>query len=111
MGLIFGGTSRLYTMCILFVYSLLKVVRHYDLSVLSMNVMDTGGGGWWGELLLVLFFIFRICKDLKAGLRNIICAASYLQTSRSCSVCIPWAAVLGTIYNTSTMFQYSCLSI
>ena len=49
MALIFGGTSRLYTLCILFVYSLLKVVRHYDLSVLSMNVMDRGVG-WWGEL-------------------------------------------------------------
>ena len=26
-------------MCILFLYSLLKVVSHYDLSVLSMSVM------------------------------------------------------------------------
>ena len=26
-------------MCILFVYTLLKVVSHYDLSVLSMSVM------------------------------------------------------------------------
>ena len=49
MALIFWGTSRLYTMCILFVYSLLKVVRHYVVSVLSMHVMDRGVG-WWGEL-------------------------------------------------------------
>ena len=27
-------------MCILFVYTLLKVVSYYDLSVLSMSVMD-----------------------------------------------------------------------
>ena len=40
-------------MCILFVYTLLKVVGHYDLSVLSMSVMDFQkkslyGGGWVG---------------------------------------------------------------
>ena len=29
-----------YTMCILFVYTLLKVVSYFDLSVLSMSVMD-----------------------------------------------------------------------
>ena len=33
--LIFGK----YTMCILFVYALLKVVAYYDLRVLSMSVM------------------------------------------------------------------------
>ena len=37
-------------MCILFVYTLLKVVSYYDLSVLSMSVMgfqeQFGWGGW-----------------------------------------------------------------
>ena len=38
-------------MCILFVYTLLKVVSYYDLSVLSMSVMGFQkkvcmGGGW-----------------------------------------------------------------
>ena len=42
------------SMCILFVYTLLNVVRYYDLSVLSMSVMgfqkslDRGVGGWVG---------------------------------------------------------------
>ena len=43
-------------MCIMSVYTLLKVVGYYDLSVLSMSVMgfqkkklDVGVGGW-GEL-------------------------------------------------------------
>ena len=42
-------------MCILSVYTLLKVVSYYDLSVLSMSVMGFqnkfgwgGGGGWVG---------------------------------------------------------------
>ena len=41
-------------MCILFVYTLLKVVSYYDLSVLSMSVMGfqtkvwLGGVGGWG---------------------------------------------------------------
>ena len=41
-------------MCILSVYSLLKVVGYYDLSVLSMSVMSylqkSLDGGGWGEL-------------------------------------------------------------
>ena len=32
-------------MCILFVYTLLKVVSYYDLSVLSMSVMGLKKGG------------------------------------------------------------------
>ena len=43
------------TMCILYVYALLKVVGYYDLSVLSMSVMGFpkkkfgwGVGGWVG---------------------------------------------------------------
>ena len=40
-------------MCILFVYTLLKVVSYYDLSVLSMSVMGLQKkvlmrGGWVG---------------------------------------------------------------
>ena len=42
-------------MCILFVYTLLKVVSYYDLSVLSMSVM-----GGWGEPYPNLFWIFGI---------------------------------------------------
>ena len=49
-------------MCILFVYTLLKVVIYYDLSVLSMSVMGFQkkfGWGWvGGELYPVLFWIF-----------------------------------------------------
>ena len=42
-------------MCILSVYTLLKVVGYYDLSVLSMSVMgfqnkSLDGGEWVGEL-------------------------------------------------------------
>ena len=42
------------SLCILSVYTLLKVVGYYDLSVLFMSVMDFkkkvwmgGVGGWW----------------------------------------------------------------
>ena len=55
-------------MCILSVYTLLKVVGYYDLSVLSMSVMGFQkkvwmGGGWWGELYpnfldFLIFFNF-----------------------------------------------------
>ena len=51
-------------MCILSVYTLLKVVRCYDLSVLSMSVIRFQnkklGGGWsgWGELYPIFFGIF-----------------------------------------------------
>ena len=61
MALIFRGTSRLYTLCILFVYSLLKVVRHYDLSVLSMNVMDRGVG-WWVSSNQFYFLFLEVGK-------------------------------------------------
>ena len=49
-------------MCIMYVYTLLKVVGYYDLSVLSMSVMDFQkkvlmGAGGWGELY-PLFWIF-----------------------------------------------------
>ena len=52
-------------MCILAVglYTLLKVVGYYDLSVLSMSVMGFQkkfgcGVGGWGELYPILFWIF-----------------------------------------------------
>ena len=48
-------------MCILSVYTLLKVVGYYDFSVLSMSVMDFPKkklGGGWGELYPTLFWIF-----------------------------------------------------
>ena len=35
-------------MCILSEYTLLKVVGHYDLSVLSISVKSLDGGGWVG---------------------------------------------------------------
>ena len=50
-------------MCILSVYTLLKVVGYYDLSVLSMSVMGFHkkvwmGVGGCGELYPILFGIF-----------------------------------------------------
>ena len=50
-------------MCILFVYTLLKVVSYYDLSVLSMSVMGFPkklgwGVGGWCELYPSLFWSF-----------------------------------------------------
>ena len=47
-------------MCILFVYTLLKVVSYYDLSVLSMPGMDFQNksldGGWVGGESSVQFY-------------------------------------------------------
>ena len=49
-------------MCILFVYTLLKAVSYYDLSVLSMSVKGFQKkvwiGGWVGELYPVIFSTF-----------------------------------------------------
>ena len=52
-------------MCIMFVYTLLKVVSYYDLSVLYMSVMGFQKRfGWeagrWGELYPSIFWIFGI---------------------------------------------------
>ena len=50
--------------CVFFVYTLIKVVSYYDLSVLSMSVMGFQkkkfgwGVGGWGELYPSLFWIF-----------------------------------------------------
>ena len=51
-------------MCILFVYSLLKVVSYYELSVLSMSVIGfhkkiwMGVGGWGGVRSMQVYFGF-----------------------------------------------------
>ena len=45
-------------MCILFVYTLLKVVSYYDLSVLSMSVMGFQKKSCWGDLYPSFFGIF-----------------------------------------------------
>ena len=45
-------------MCILFVYTLLKVVNYYDLSILSMSVMGYQKTFGCFELHLSLFWIF-----------------------------------------------------
>ena len=57
---------------ILSVYTLLKVVSYYDLSVLSMSVMvskkslDGGGGGWVGWALSKFFWdFFNFAKPLR----------------------------------------------
>ena len=49
-------------MCNLSVYTLLKVVGYYDLSVLSMSVMGFQNKiGWgWGELYPSFFWILGI---------------------------------------------------
>ena len=48
-------------MCILSVYTLLKVVGYYDLSVLSMSVMDfpkkSLDGGWVGGVSCIQFVL------------------------------------------------------
>ena len=59
----------MYSACI---YTLLKVVSYYDLSVLSMSVMGFQkkevwmGVGGWGELYPSLFWIFGICLTLQS---------------------------------------------
>ena len=60
-------------MCILSVYTLLKVVGYYDLSVLSMSVMGfqkkSLDGGWVGAVSYIPFFgIFGICLTLQSPL-------------------------------------------
>ena len=65
-------------MCILSVYTLLKVVRYYDLSVLSMSVMGFqkkkfgwGVGGWGDPLTQVFFWIFGIFLTFQGPLPEI----------------------------------------
>ena len=64
-------------MCILSVYTLLKVDSYYDLSVLSMSVMGFHkknvwmGGGWVGGVSSIQFFLdfwifFNFAKPLTA---------------------------------------------
>ena len=53
--------------CVFCLYTLLKRVGYYDLSVLSMSVMgfqqkSLDGGGWvggWGELYSILFLFLE----------------------------------------------------
>ena len=55
-------------MCILSVYTLLKVVGYYDLSVLYMSVMGFQKkkiGGWVGGVSSIQFFL-GICLTLQS---------------------------------------------
>ena len=61
-------------MCILSVYTLIKVVGYYDLSVLSMSVMGLKkrslDGGWVGGVSSTNFFwdfwnLFNFAKPLR----------------------------------------------
>ena len=65
-------------MCILFVYTLLKVVSYYDLSVLFMSVMGfqkklDGGGlvGWaLSKFILDFWNFFNFAKTLSDSIKN-----------------------------------------
>ena len=64
-------------MCILFVYTLLKVVSYYDLSVLSMSVLGFQkkkfGWGGWGELYPSLFWSFvNFTKPLRQTMCTVL---------------------------------------
>ena len=50
--------------CILSVYTLIKVVSYYYLSVLSMTVMDFQEKFGWGEVYPRFFLIFGIVLTL-----------------------------------------------
>ena len=51
-------------MCILFVYTLLKVVSYYDLSVFSMSMMGFPKKNWIGcELYPSIFWIFLTLRS------------------------------------------------
>ena len=63
-------------MCILYVYTLLKVVSYYDLSVLSMSVMGfqkkISDGGWVSGVSSIQVFLdflnfFNFAKPLTTG--------------------------------------------
>ena len=65
-------------MCILFhrIYSFLKVVSHYDFSVLSMSVKvskKNGVGGWYELCLFSL--ILGICSTLQCPLTIFRCVS------------------------------------
>ena len=65
-------------MCILSVYTLLKVVGYYDLSVLSMSVMGFQkkfgwGVGGWGELCPSFFgILLTLQSPLNAMTRHVM---------------------------------------
>ena len=60
-------------MCILFIYTLLKVVNYYDLSEHSVHVSDVFPKKIWmeGDLHLSLFWIIGIFLTLQSHLWNI----------------------------------------
>ena len=74
-------------MCILYVYTMQKVVGYYDLSVLSMSVMGfqkkslDGEVDGWGELYPRFFLIFGIFFTLQSPL------ASWCFPFVKCFVC------------------------
>ena len=58
-------------MCVLFVYTLLKVVNYYNLSVLSMSVMgfQKKSVGGWGKLHPSCFWnFFNFAKPLSGDM-------------------------------------------
>ena len=57
-------------MCILFVYTLLKVVSNYDLSVLSMSVMGSQKKVWWVDGVSSIQFYFGMFLPLRSPLRS-----------------------------------------
>ena len=81
-------------MCILSVYTLLKVVSYYDLSVLSISVMCFQKKVWvgeWGELYSFFFGIFGIVLTVQSPLHTISKphspqAASTSQSSSALSI-------------------------
>ena len=82
-------------MCILFVYTLLKVVSYYDLRVLSMSVMGFqkmfGWGGWVGRAQSS--FILDVWKKKNFALRRAPIARNLFQPP-------PIQPSLGKVYGT-----------
>ena len=77
-------------MCIKYVYTFLKVVGYYDLSVLSMSVMGfqkklDGGVGEWGELY-PHFFGFLEFFNFAKPLRQVMIGAEKLIFSYTCTL-------------------------
>ena len=63
-------------MCILSLYTLLKVVGYYDLRVLSMSVMGFQNKfGWrvggWSELYPIFLIFFNFAKPLRLDKESI----------------------------------------
>ena len=75
-------------MCMLFVYTLLKDVSHYDLSVLSMSVMNFQTKMWnegcVGGLAILLFFLVIIYLSLQSPLGHI---CNYGRSGNYINIC------------------------